>query len=218
MKCISCTSSTAGCLWAHGEHFSHWSTVWCLTHWGRVTHICVSKITIIGSDNGLSLDRRQAIIWTNAGILLIGPLGTKFREILIEMLTFSFKKMRLKVLSARRWPFCLALNVLKVHLGHNGLKVQLYGVNAQLMPQRIKKFRNFLFIECIFSINFTAWSDFCCTEQYRYRNIFWPSDKLIPVFTIISSLVLSSIDIIRLCRFARPATVNFSMSRQATSL
>ena len=63
-----------------------------LTHWGRVTHICVSKLTIIGSDNGLSPDRRQAIIWTNAGILLIEPLGTNFSEILIEILTFSFKK------------------------------------------------------------------------------------------------------------------------------
>ena len=39
-----------------------------------MTHICVSKLTIIGSDNGLSPDRRQAIIWTNAGLLLIGPL------------------------------------------------------------------------------------------------------------------------------------------------
>ena len=71
-----------------------------LTHWGRVTHICVSKLTIIGSDNGLSPDRRQAIIWTNAGLLLIEPLGTNFSEILIEVLTFSFKKMRLKVSSA----------------------------------------------------------------------------------------------------------------------
>ena len=53
-----------------------------LTHWGRVTHICVVKLTIIGSDNGLSPGRRQAIIWTNAGILLIGPLGTNFIEIL----------------------------------------------------------------------------------------------------------------------------------------
>ena len=35
-----------------------------LTHWGRVTHICVSKLTIIGLDNGLSPDRRQAIIWS----------------------------------------------------------------------------------------------------------------------------------------------------------
>ena len=42
-----------------------------LTQWGRVTHICVSKLTIIGSDNGLSTGRRQAIIWTNAGILSI---------------------------------------------------------------------------------------------------------------------------------------------------
>ena len=33
-----------------------------LTHWGRVTHICVSKLIIIGSDNGLSPSRRQAII------------------------------------------------------------------------------------------------------------------------------------------------------------
>ena len=49
-----------------------------LTHWGRVTHICVDNLTIIGSDNGLSPGRRQAIIWTNAGILLIGPLGTIF--------------------------------------------------------------------------------------------------------------------------------------------
>ena len=83
-----------------------------LTHWGRVTHICVSKLTIIGSDNGLSPDRRQAIVWTNAGLLLIGPLGTNFNEILIEILTFPFKKMRLKVSSAKRRPFCLGLNVL----------------------------------------------------------------------------------------------------------
>ena len=44
-----------------------------LTHWGRVTHLCVSKITSIASDNGLSPGRRQVIIWNNAGILLIGP-------------------------------------------------------------------------------------------------------------------------------------------------
>ena len=75
-------------------------------------HICVSKLTIIGSNHGLSPDRRQAIIWTNAGILLIGPWGTNFIEIFIEILTFSFKKMRLKVSSAKRWPFCLGLNVL----------------------------------------------------------------------------------------------------------
>ena len=56
-----------------------------LTHWGRVTHICVSKLTIIGSNNGLLPDRRQAI---------------------------SFKKMHLKMSSGKWRPSCLGLNVL----------------------------------------------------------------------------------------------------------
>ena len=85
-----------------------------LTHLDRVTHICVSDLTIIGSDTGLSPGRRQAIIRTNAGILLVRPLGTNFSEILIEILIFSFKKMRLKVSSAKRRPFCLGFNVLNV--------------------------------------------------------------------------------------------------------
>ena len=83
-----------------------------LTHWGRVTHICVGKLTIINSDNGLSPQRRQAIIWTNAGILLIGPLGTNFNEILIENQTFSLKKTRLKMSSVKCCSFRLGLNVL----------------------------------------------------------------------------------------------------------
>ena len=58
-----------------------------LTHWGRVTHICVTELTTIGSDNGLSPDRRQTIIWTNGGLSLIGPLGTNFSEILAEIIT-----------------------------------------------------------------------------------------------------------------------------------
>ena len=55
-----------------------------LCHWGRVMHICVSKLNIIGSDNGLSSGRRHTIIWTNAGLLLIWPLGTNFSEMLIH--------------------------------------------------------------------------------------------------------------------------------------
>ena len=90
-----------------------------LTHWGRVTHICVGNLTLIGSDNGLSPDRRQAIIWSNAGILLIRPLGTNFSEILIEILRYSFKKMRLNVSSAKWRPFCLGLNVLKCPTKHD---------------------------------------------------------------------------------------------------
>ena len=61
-----------------------------ISHWDRVTHICVSKLTIIGSDDGLSPGRSKAIIWTNDGMLLIGPPGTHFSEILIEINTFFF--------------------------------------------------------------------------------------------------------------------------------
>ena len=71
------------------------SEIWQLTHWGWVTHICVCNLTIIGLDNGLSPSRRQAIIWNNGEQLLIGPLRTNLSIISIEILTFSFKKMRL---------------------------------------------------------------------------------------------------------------------------
>ena len=77
-----------------------------LTHWGRAMHICISKLTIIDSDNGLSPGRRQAIIWTNAGILLIRHLGTNFSEILIEIHTFENVVWKWR-------PFCLGLNELK---------------------------------------------------------------------------------------------------------
>ena len=48
-----------------------------------MTHIYVSKLTTIGSDYGLSPGKRQAIIWTNAGVLLIGHLVTNCSEIVI---------------------------------------------------------------------------------------------------------------------------------------
>ena len=82
-----------------------------LIHWGRVTHICVSKLSIIGSDDGVSPGRPQTIIWTNVGILLIRTLGTNFSEILSEIHTFSFKKMRLKMSSVKLRSCCLGLNV-----------------------------------------------------------------------------------------------------------
>ena len=77
-----------------------------------MTQICVSKFAIIGSDNGWSPIRRQAIIWTNAGILLIRTLGTNFSEILIQIHTFSNKKMNLKMSSWKSRLFCVGLNVL----------------------------------------------------------------------------------------------------------
>ena len=58
--------------------FFTWFITW-LTHWGRVRYICIRKVIIIGSDNDLSPGWCQAIIWTNAGILLIEPLGNKLQ-------------------------------------------------------------------------------------------------------------------------------------------
>ena len=95
------------------------------THWGWLTHICVSTLTIIGSDNGLSLERRQAIIWTNARILLVGPLRTNFSEILIEIQAFSLTKIRLKMLSPKCCSFRLSFNVLT----HRYILWTLFGDN-----------------------------------------------------------------------------------------
>ena len=85
--------------------------LWQLTHWGWVMNICIKNLTIIGSENGLSPGQCQAIIWTNAGILLMQMLGTNFSGILSGIHTFSFKKMHLKM-SAKRRQLCLGLNVL----------------------------------------------------------------------------------------------------------
>ena len=76
--------------WDHCKEF-------VLTHWGRVTHICVNILTIIGSDNG---------------ILLIWTLGTNVGEILREIHAYSFKKIHLKMSSAKGRLFSLGLNEL----------------------------------------------------------------------------------------------------------
>ena len=58
--------------------------------------------------------RRLAIIWTNAGILSIEPLGTSFGEILIEIQIFPFKKQHFKMSSGTWQPFSVGLNVLNI--------------------------------------------------------------------------------------------------------
>ena len=101
---------------------------------------------IIVSDIGLSPDRRQAIIWTNAGILSIGPLGINFSEISMEIQTFSFKKMRLKSSSAEWQPSCLGLNVFKrvkllVHTYHT-LLMDRYNIKEWVILVAIGTFPN----------------------------------------------------------------------------
>ena len=76
---------------------------------GWVTHICVINLTIIGSNNGVLPGRRQASIWTNAGILLTGPLGTNFREILTGIDIFHSRKCTWKCRLRNGVHFVLAL-------------------------------------------------------------------------------------------------------------
>ena len=117
-----------------------------------MTHICVSKLTIIASDNGLPPLRRQAIIWTNAGMLLIGTLGTKFSEILSKIHTFSFKKMHLKTSSAKWRPFCLGLNVLTEPLLIYYQLDTLAFIPGNVYPNTLDINPQILFEICIFEI------------------------------------------------------------------
>ena len=81
-------------------------------------HICVSEIIIIGSDNGLSPGRRQAIIWTNAGILLNGPLGIYFNEIVIEINTFYSRKCIWKCHLRNGGTLVRYWNTVYIHTAH----------------------------------------------------------------------------------------------------
>ena len=151
-----------------------------LTHCGRVKHICVGKQTIIVLDNGLSPGRRQAIIWTNAGILLIGPLGTNFSESLIAILTFSFKKIHLNMSSAKWRPFCLGLNVL-THCG----------------------------LSDIMSVNWVIIGSGNGLMLHRCQAVTWISDDFLPVGPLGTNFSKISIKIQLLSFMERPLKVFF---------
>ena len=95
-----------------------------LTHWGRMKHICVFTLSIIGSGDGLLTGRRQDIILSNYRILSIQTLGTNISEILSKIHMFSFRKMPLKM-SANWWLFRLNFNVLTVSLADISIEVSL---------------------------------------------------------------------------------------------
>ena len=100
-------------------------------------HLCISNVTIIGTDNGLSPVRRQAIIGTKTGILVIGPLGTNVRENWFEIRTFSFKKIYFEM-SGNWRPFRLGLNML-IHIGlldsrYIRLAIVLAHITSSVLP------------------------------------------------------------------------------------
>ena len=115
-----CHSRQIDCIWWLGKcshshsHVTH-SLVFSIdlgniTHWGRMAHICVSKLNNIGSKNGSSPFRHQAIIWTNVRLTSICILRTVFSEILSTIHTFIFTTMHVKMSSAKWRPFCLGFN------------------------------------------------------------------------------------------------------------
>ena len=85
-------------------HFGH--LVLCI---GRMTHICVSKLTSIGSHNGMSPDRRQVVIWTNAGIFSIRTLETNSGEIVSEIKSRenAFENVSWKMAALLSRPQCV---------------------------------------------------------------------------------------------------------------
>ena len=141
-----------------------------LTHWGHVTHICVRKLITLGSDNGMSPGRRQAIIWTYAGILLIRTLGTNFSEILSEIYEYSFKKMHLKMSSGNWQPFCLGLNVLNMWLwewNENVIRYIALGASLKLLPHHITGRKSCALTSTVY--HFLA----CCLFRSKARNFLW---------------------------------------------
>ena len=110
-----------------------------LIHWGRVTHTCVGTLTIIGSDNGLSPGRRQAIFWTNAGILLIGPWGTNFSEILIGIQTNiqenAFENGVCERASILSRPQCVNINILIVDKWHHKVTWNCVNIGSGNLPE-----------------------------------------------------------------------------------
>ena len=101
-----------------------------------MTHICVGKLNITGSGNGLSPGRRQDIIWTNAEILLIGPLGTNYRNfnrnssIFIEENTFENVVYEMLFISSR--PHCGQNVINEMATGHTWWRHQMETVSALL--------------------------------------------------------------------------------------
>ena len=83
-----------------------------LTHWGLVTKYGLIDLVQHRSGNGFLSIWCQAITLTNVHLSTIGPQGTNFNEIWTKVRSFSFKKIHLKMSSAKCLPFCSGLNVL----------------------------------------------------------------------------------------------------------
>ena len=136
-----------------------------------MTHICINKLTIIGSDNGCVPSRGQAIIGTNARILLIPTFSTNCSEILSKINIFSFKKTHLKVSSAKWRPICLSLNVLKYgHVCYHKYISDLPWIGWTQRNKALWIFKiQFIFLKEMHTILFTKCQSFCLGPNVWHR-------------------------------------------------
>ena len=180
--------------------------------------------SIIGSDNGLSPGRGRAIIWTNAGILLIRSLGTNLSEISIGIQTFSFKKMHLKMSSAKWCPFCLGLNVLityKVSHCHRPWCDQRQSKMESLKPQQyLLKFCLMVRLEGntmikLRRVNFLHVFHLLFEVTCPCRAT-WTSSKVIVVRSIVWTPWASAVDITATSPFSYVTTVTPPMTSMLT--
>ena len=93
-----------------------------LTHWGRMVHICVGNLTIIGSDNGLLPDQCQANIRINGGILWIEPLGTNSVKFQSKFMHFHSRKCI--------WKCCLQNDVYFISVSTFSLSLAQLGLGS----------------------------------------------------------------------------------------
>ena len=134
------------------------------------SYICVSKLNIIGSDNGLSPCWCQTVIWKSAEIVLISPSGTNFCEMLIAIHTFSFKTK--KMLFAKWQPFCRSLNVLieiymKPYLCY--VNISFWIVTILLLPETV----GVLAVIASWIMCQLTWSALYCYRQNELMTGLW---------------------------------------------
>ena len=84
-----------------------------------MTYIYADNPTLVGSDNGFSPGRRQAIIWTNDGILFIRPFGTQWnfnRHLQISNQENAYENVVCEMAAILSQPQCVyVVNCLSAH-------------------------------------------------------------------------------------------------------
>ena len=159
-------------------------------------HICVGKLTIIGSDNGLSSGRRQAIIWTNAGIFLNWPLGANFSETLIEIHIFSFKNMHLKMSAdifsrphcVKCWPMisiCVRPLYANIHMPLHFLVVYKSVLINQVMPGNWRPIPESLAYNSLHHYDVIKWNHFPRYWPFVWGIHRWPEWRGASIFSLI---------------------------------